>query len=78
MDILPSVLFLEHSPDSKFPDINSVPESPDERIDALTQQDSETRPWTEEVVKNQQELQRQQSPRKRIYNDSDWSIDEEL
>ena len=75
-DFVPSALFLKHNENSAYPNINSIPKTPDERLQKLSTADPEITDLRQELAAKQDALEQSTPPDQRIYNDPKWSLDE--
>lgn len=75
-DFTPSALFLKHSETSAYPNINSVPEIPDPRLEKFSKADPKILVWQQELTEKQDALEQSQQPEQRTYNDPKWSLEE--
>ncbi len=75
-DFVPSALFLKHNEDSAYPNINSVPQKPDARLQKFSTADPEITNLRQELESKKDALEQSNPPEQRIYNDPKWSLDE--
>lgn len=75
-DFVPEAFLRKYSEDSAYPNINSVPEKPDQHIQESNSLDPKVVQWRKDLEQKQQALEHSTPPEKRIYNDPKWSLEE--